>query len=133
MPYALIPDGYSLKKVTKAQERAVNNKRRHDNVQTILENPRTVPVVASAVGLIVAGTLLDRFIDNLNIDVDKSEFEKAKQATISAAFAITPVNIISSVYTGELGLKLAKLLVPQAGISDEQRNELEQQIRGLLG
>ena len=36
MPHALIPDGFTLKKVTKSEERAVNNKRRHDNVQTLL-------------------------------------------------------------------------------------------------
>ena len=39
MPYALIPDGYSLKKVTKAQEQAVNAKRRHDDVLAFIANP----------------------------------------------------------------------------------------------
>ena len=42
MPFALIPDGYSLKKVTKLQEKAVNDKRRHDNVVTILNNPEII-------------------------------------------------------------------------------------------
>ena len=36
MPYALIPDGYSLKKVTKLQKQAVNEKRRHDDVIALL-------------------------------------------------------------------------------------------------
>ena len=39
MPYALIPDGYSLKKVTKAQKQALTDKRRHDNVVAFIENP----------------------------------------------------------------------------------------------
>ena len=39
MPYALIPDGYTLKKVTKAQEQAVNTKRRHDDVLAFIANP----------------------------------------------------------------------------------------------
>ena len=39
MPYALIPDGYSLKKVTKLQKQAVTDKRRHDNVVAFIENP----------------------------------------------------------------------------------------------
>jgi len=39
MPYALIPDGYSLKKVTKLQKQAVNDKRRHDNVVAFINNP----------------------------------------------------------------------------------------------
>ena len=51
MPYALIPDGYSLKKVTKLQEKAINSNRRHDNVMSLLNNPNT-PLV---VGGIVAG------------------------------------------------------------------------------
>ena len=42
MPFALIPDGFSLKKVTKLQEKAVKDKRRHDNVVTILNNPEIV-------------------------------------------------------------------------------------------
>ena len=51
MPYALIPDGYSLKKVTKLQEQAVNAKRRHDDVQAFIENENTPLVVG---GLITA-------------------------------------------------------------------------------
>ena len=39
MAYALIPDGYSLKKVIKAQEQAVNAKRRHDDVLAFIANP----------------------------------------------------------------------------------------------
>ena len=42
MPFALIPDGYSLKKVTKLQQKALNDKRRHDNVVTVLNNPEIV-------------------------------------------------------------------------------------------
>jgi hypothetical protein len=39
MPYALIPDGYTLKKVTKLQKQALNDKRRHDNVVAFINNP----------------------------------------------------------------------------------------------
>ena len=39
MPFALIPDGFTLKKVTKLQEKAVNDKRRHDNVVAFINNP----------------------------------------------------------------------------------------------
>ena len=45
MPYALIPDGFTLKKVTKAQQDAVNRLRRHDNVKTILNNPEIIKQV----------------------------------------------------------------------------------------
>ena len=51
MPYALIPDGYTLKKVTPLQEAAVNSKRRHDDIVALLENSNTPLVVG---GLITA-------------------------------------------------------------------------------
>ena len=51
MPYALIPDGFTLKKVTKAQEQAVSTHRRHEDTKALLENENT-PLV---VGGLVAG------------------------------------------------------------------------------
>ena len=51
MPFALIPEGFKLQKVTKAQERAVNEKRRHDDMIALLNNPETV---SSAVTLVLA-------------------------------------------------------------------------------
>ena len=51
MPFALIPEGFKLQKVTKAQERAVDAKRRHDDVIALLNNPETV---SSAVTLVLA-------------------------------------------------------------------------------
>ena len=39
MPYALIPDGFTLKKVTKLQKQALNDKRRHDDVLAFIANP----------------------------------------------------------------------------------------------
>jgi hypothetical protein len=51
LPFALIPDGFKLQKVTKAQERAVNEKRRHDDMIALLNNPETV---SSAVTLVLA-------------------------------------------------------------------------------
>ena len=57
MAYALIPDGYSLKKVTKLQEQAVNAKRRHDNVQAFLENEND-PLLIGAGALAVSLPLL---------------------------------------------------------------------------
>ena len=57
MPFALVPEDYKVQKVTKAQERAINAKRRHDNVVELLRNPNTpiifgTPIVAFITGLI---------------------------------------------------------------------------------
>lgn len=62
MPYALIPDGYSLKKVTKAQMKAVDDKRRHDDVIAILENDAAVKVGGAAIGALALGGLAAVFI-----------------------------------------------------------------------
>ena len=51
MPFALIPEGFKLQKVTKAQERAVDAKRRHDDMIALLYNPQTI---SSAVTLVLA-------------------------------------------------------------------------------
>ena len=63
MPFALIPDGYSLKKVTKLQQKAVNDKRRHDNVVAFINNPelmkQIIVVVAGYLALKEAQELYD--------------------------------------------------------------------------
>ena len=60
MPFALIPDGYSLKKVTKLQLKALSDKRRHDNVMKLLENPTTLPTLATLIG----GALVAKAVDD---------------------------------------------------------------------
>ena len=42
--YALIPDGYTLTKVTKAEKQAVKDLRKHQNVKTFLDN-ETTPIL----------------------------------------------------------------------------------------
>ena len=63
MPYALIPDGYTLKSVTKLQKQAINEQRRHDDVIAILENSQTPLVVAGIVSAFFAGRAADFLIE----------------------------------------------------------------------
>ena len=65
MPYALIPDGYSLKKVTKLQKQAVNDKRRHDDIVALLNNPATPPVVLAPIILFATGKLTEFILNFL--------------------------------------------------------------------
>ena len=58
MPYALIPDGYKLRKVTAAQKDAVKELRRHDDFITLLDNPETIAIVAG----VVSGAFLAKAI-----------------------------------------------------------------------
>ena len=104
MPFALIPDGYSLKKVTKLQEKAVKDKRRHDNVVTILNNPEIISIVAG----VVTGAFLTQAILNLDIpeipnwpDIKAEVADKAGKAS----FAISPLGI--PFVAGRKGAQLA--------------------------
>ena len=56
MPYALIPEGFKLEKVTRAQADAVSSKRRHDDVVALLNNTNTPLVIG---GLVTAFLVLD--------------------------------------------------------------------------
>ena len=49
MPYALIPEGYTLKKVTKTQEKAVKDLRRSDYIKELLDNETTLPLILGPV------------------------------------------------------------------------------------
>jgi hypothetical protein len=62
MPYALVPDGYTLKKVTAAQMKAVDEKRRHDNVTAVLENETALKIGGAAIGALAIGGLAAVFI-----------------------------------------------------------------------
>ena len=59
MPYALIPEGFTLKKVTKAQQDAIDEyfgrERRGSYLNTLIENPATATLAISA---LTGGALL---------------------------------------------------------------------------
>ena len=90
MPYALIPDGYSLKKVTKLQKRAVDEKRRHDNVMAFLGN-ETTPLLIGGIGAVALTPLiLDRLINTVEVDLGISLSEDQKKV-IRTSLLINPV------------------------------------------
>jgi hypothetical protein len=56
--YALIPDGYSLEKVSKSQEEAVKDLRKHEDFKTFLGSPQS----GTAVGGVAVGVALLIFV-----------------------------------------------------------------------
>jgi len=89
MPYALIPDGYSLKKVTKLQKQAVNDKRRHDDVLAFLNNPELMKqimiIIASYIALKEAQDVYDYLAkQGVNISQEVKD-EYTKKRTVSGA------------------------------------------------
>jgi len=104
MPYALIPDGYTLKSVTKLQKQAINEKRRHDDVVAILENSQTPLVVAGIVTAFLAGRAADSLIDDLKAK-GESLTERGEQA-IRDSLAVAEKELISdpaSWFSNQLG------------------------------
>ena len=93
MPFALIPDGFSLKKVTKLQKQAINSQRRHENVMAILENSQTPLVVAGIVTAFLAGRAADSLIDDLK-EKGENLTTKGEQA-IRDSLAVAEKELIS--------------------------------------
>ena len=109
MPFALIPDGYSLKKVTKLQKQAINSKRRHDNVMAILENSQTPLVVAGIVTAFLAGRAADSIIDD--IKETTGAITSGTEKAIRDSLAVAEKELITdpaSWFTKQLG-KLQKV------------------------
>ena len=123
MPYALIPDGYSLKKVTKLQKQALTDKRRHDNVLAVLNNPTTVPVLATTAATLLAGVAIDRFIEEVDIPSSDDVKKAAKEAAIKSSFAITPQNLALEAITA--GLKIG-------GLDPSEVDKAEQRVRDIV-
>ena len=92
MPYALIPDGYSLKQVTKLQKQAVDDKRRHDDIVALLNNPNTPVVVGGAIATFFGV----RFASDVITDLENRGValtEEVKQKVREAVDAANPLNI----------------------------------------
>ena len=68
MPYALIPDGYSLKKVTKLQKQAVSEKRRHDDVVALLNNENTPLMIAGVLTTVLVPLVAKQIAEDLGVD-----------------------------------------------------------------
>ena len=112
MAYALIPEGFTLKKVTKAQEQAVNAKRRHDNVQAFIENENTPFLVGAGALALSLPFLIELLLqvqeDALNITLtDKQKTDLVNYANLS----LGPVGI-AQVLGRKVGEGLLELDLP---------------------
>ena len=96
MPYALIPEGFTLKKVTKAQEKAVSDLRRSTYILETIKNPTTVPILAGGVVAIISGLLLDKFIEELP-PIPSVDLNKIKKTVLATTPLTLPMTILSKV------------------------------------
>ena len=122
MPFALIPDGYSLKKVTTLQKQAVSDKRRHDNVMKLLENPTTLPTLATLIGGALVAKAVDDTLESL-VDQGINIVDQTKDA-VKANVVSKPLPI--SVF---FPVSAALDVTQRAGLFTKEQ---EQQIRDAL-
>jgi hypothetical protein len=121
MPYALIPDGYSLKKVTKLQKEAVNAKRTHENITSILSNPST-PQLLGTVGLgLATAHFLPLFIETLENKVGTltDDFKESVNETVNE---INPFNALRKVYGGQTNEEFIEMLKEKAAEAEQKQN-----------
>ena len=86
MPHVLIPDGFTLKKVTKPEQDAVDEffgrERRKSYLNNLIDNPPTVTLAVSALtGVFVAPLIKDLFEEGITFTSDEIE-EKLNPVTI---------------------------------------------------
>ena len=84
MPYALIPDGHKLRKVTKLQQDAISAKRTHDDTVALLSNPNTPLVVGGTIAAFLLIKVGDEILDKLKeagVEVTEDLTQAIKKAT----------------------------------------------------
>ena len=86
MSYVLIPDGFTLKKVTKPEQDAVDEyfgrERRKSYLNNLIDNPTTVTLAVSALtGVFVAPLIKDLFEEGITFTSDEIA-EKLNPVTI---------------------------------------------------
>ena len=127
MPYAMIPDGYSIKKVTKLQQAAVNAKRRHDNVTTFLGNETTPLLMGGVTLLAVLPILAGLFYKSLEAegilltDEQKMKIEVGFRGLLLASPATGPIVLTKKIWDTVFGEK------------DEETSNGDNGLYGLAG
>ena len=126
MAYVLIPDGFTLKKVTKAEQEAVDEyfgrERKGTYIEGFLSNPNTPTLIGGAGFLALSGILIDLLFGSLEkegvilTDTQKTSLKKS----FDISLLLNPV-------TGPalLGKKAAKSLL------DLDFSDLEKRLSGL--
>jgi len=124
MPFALIPEGFELKKVTALQKQAVDEyfgRERHStNINSILSNPATMQLIGvGAVGLATVH-YLPLFIEALEAKVGAltPDFKKGINEVVND---LNPLNIVRE----KAGLKSNEELIAEL----ERRAEAKQEVK----
>ena len=85
--YALVPDGFTLKKVSKGEEDAIKEHRRHEDFKTFLDN-ETTPILIGGAALVALTPIVFSFflklLEEQNITVTDQQKEALKTGLVAA-------------------------------------------------
>jgi len=105
MPYALIPEGFTLKKVTKAQEDAVKEYRRHEDFKTFLDNETTPLLIGASSLYLLTPALLALFLKLLKDEAD-IELTPEQKGALTGWFC-PYLGVVYPFFWGCLGVNLS--------------------------
>ena len=131
MPYALVPDGHKLRKVTKMQQEAISAKRSHDDAVALLSNPNT-PLVIGGAALVGTGVYFGEAIAEkmLTLLEDAGEvISDAGKATIKAGSK----DILRTAVLAPLAPFLLPILAPAALAQKATGVDIEKELKTVLG
>ena len=111
MPFALIPDGFTLQKVTAAQERAVFSKRRQDDLIALINNPQTIAIIGTIIGGTLLGSQVDAIIESLKEEgvVVTDDIKEQTKQKVGKIITLNPFISLP----GEIALGLAGKVDPE--------------------
>jgi len=110
MPYSLVPKDYTLKKVTTAQKAAVDAKRSHDNVMSLISNPEIIKqIIVTGFAFLAIREGKEALEDLKNLGVKITE-DVESAYTKKRAIAGAPVGISIEQFLSKVPEVLAEMV-----------------------
>jgi len=137
MPYTLVPDGYTLKKVSKQQEDAVKDLRKHEDFKTFLGSPQSGTAVAgTAVSIALLVFIIPIIINFLKALGKDDEFKGQTVGQIATQLQKDPSGInvarlTTAAFTG-IPETLIGVVIPPP-IQEEIKRQTGLDLGGLFG
>jgi len=137
MPYALVPRDYILKKVSKQQEAAVEDYRKHEDFKTFLGSPQSGTAVGGvAVGVALLVFVIPMLKNFLKALADDDQFKNKTVTQIVAEEQKDPgsasfLRLYTAAFTG-IPETLTSVVIPKP-VQEEIKKQTGLDIGGLWG
>jgi len=137
MAYGLIPDGYTLKKITKPEEDALKDLRKHENFKTFLGSPQSGTAVGGvAVSIALLVFVIPMLINFLKALADDDEFKGQTVGQVAEQLQEDPsgtnvLRLYTAAFTG-IPETLTSVIIP-IPVQEEIKRQTGLDIAGLFG